>query len=367
MARRRLRKNSSLPQNLYFSDGYYRYQNPVTGKRHGFGKNKFQAIADAKKLNAILMPKCKSDNVQKVLLQESGSMAEVANRYLSEFVPTKKLAARTLSDTDSRVRRIVRDIGSWPMETVSVRMVADYLDQFDDNPYIKMRNELAGIFQFAITKGLIPAHTNPAAETMKKRESKRKRLPLKLEDYEQIHQQAEPWLQVAMELMFITLQRPVDLVQVKFADIRDGKLYIQQQKVERHDNWQSNLAIAVSGRLEETIKKSRASGIVSPYIIHRRPDRKISNRKDCDHWTQVQSNYIGRAFAKVRDTLPRFQKLTDKEKPTFYEIKALGGHYYQQHFGWEEAKIQALMGHTNADMTRVYTDRHIEWSEVVVE
>lgn len=367
MGRRRLRKNAALPKNLYQMSGYFYYRNPVNGQRHCFGKNKLSAIADAKRLNSILLPKLETDNVQKVLLQESGSLAEVADRYLKEYIPTKGLAPRTLSDTAHRVRRIIREIGTWPLETVNVRVVSEYLDQFDDNPYIKMRNELRGIFQFAIAKGLIPADHNPAGETLTKKESKRKRQALKLEDYEQIHQLAEPWLQVAMEMLFITLQRPVDLVQMKYTDIREGVLYVQQQKVARHDNWQSNLAITIQGRLEATIKKSRASGVISPYIVHRRFQRKIKNRKDCDHWTQLQGNYIGRAFADVRDKLPQFKSMHPKERPTFYEIKALGGHVYATQFGWEEAQVQALMGHTNADMTRVYTDRHIEWSMVAAE
>jgi integrase len=367
MGRRRLPKNRALPQNLYFARGFYSYRHPMTGKTHGFGKNRPQAIADAKKLNAILMPKLKSDNVRTVLLEESGSLAEIANRYLKEYIPTKKLAARTMTDIDGRIRRIIRDIGAWPLESVSVRAVSEYLDQFEESPYKKMRTDLKAIFQFAIAKGLIAADFNPAGETLVKKLGKRKRQALTIEDYEAIHAQAAPWLQVAMELLLITLQRPVDLVQMKYTDIREGVLYVQQQKVARHGNWQSNLAIKVGGRLDETLKKSRLDNVITPYIIHRRPGRKTKNRGDCDHWTQVQRSYISRAFAELRDKLPRFATMDASEKPSFYEIKALGGYLYQSQFGWNEKQIQALMGHTEVEMTRLYTDRHIEWSEVAVE
>lgn len=366
MARKRLKKNNALPSNLYVSGKYFRYRNPVTGKSYGMGTNRVQAIADAKRLNRVLMPQVSVDRVQRVLANDSGTFAELAIKYLKEFIPTKGLAKRTLSDVSFRVNRLIKEVGHWPLESITVRLVSDYLDKYSNNVYLKTRNELIGIFQFGIAKGLMSPTINPARETLIKKESKRKRLPLTLEDYHAIHALAEPWLQVAMEFIFITLQRPVDLVQVKYDDIRDGVLYIRQQKVERHDNWQSNLALKVQGRLEKTIEKSRASGLITPYIIHRRPKVK-RKRKDCDHWTQVQENYIGRAFAEVRDSLVKFNLMAKDLRPPFYEIKALGGHFYQTEFGWDESKVQALMGHTNADMTKTYIDRHIEWSKVTLE
>lgn len=89
--------------------------------------------------------------------------------------------------------------------------------------------------------------------------------------------------------------------------------------------------------------------------------------KGCDHWTQVQENYLSREFAKLRDTLPHFKDLPSEQKPSFYEIKALGGHHYMNHYGWTQEQVSALMGHTNVKMTKTYTDRHIQWSEVAVE
>ena len=60
-------KNRALPPNLYPNNGgkSYQYRHPVTGKFHGMGSNKAQAIAAAKELNAHLMPE--NDLVAKVL------------------------------------------------------------------------------------------------------------------------------------------------------------------------------------------------------------------------------------------------------------------------------------------------------------
>lgn len=367
MGRRRTHKHRGLPQNLYLNKGIYFYRHPKTKVFHSLGDVKSQAVADAKKLNAVLVKVDVNARIHKVLSAEAGTMAALCQRYLDELVSAKKQADRTHTDRVYRVKRIIRDIGTWPLEIITVRQVSDYLDTLKENPYQRIRAELKDIFQFAIAKGLMPPAMNPAAETLDKKPSKRDRYPLKLEDYEAIHALAEPWLQVAMEMIFITLQRPVDLVQTKYEDIREDVLYVQQQKVERHENWQSNLAIAVKGRLLQTIKKSRADEVVSPYIVHKKPLRKIRDRKNCDHWTQLQSNYIGREFAKIRDSLPQFKDMPPANKPSFYEIKALGGFVYIDKYGWTKEQVQALMGHTKTKTTEIYVDRHIEWSCVAVE
>jgi integrase len=43
-----------LPDNLYERDGYYSWRNPETGKEYGIGRDKAQAIAQARDANHFL-------------------------------------------------------------------------------------------------------------------------------------------------------------------------------------------------------------------------------------------------------------------------------------------------------------------------
>jgi integrase len=63
----------------------------------------------------------------------------------------------------------------------------------------------------------------------------------------------------------------------------------------------------------------------------------------------------------VRDLVPEIAKLKPEQRPTFHEIRSLGGHLYL-HAGFTEEYVQTLMAHSTAKMTAHYTDRHEpEW------
>lgn len=50
------------------------------------------------------------------------------------------------------------------------------------------------------------------------------------------------------------------------------------------------------------------------------------------------------------------------ERPTFHEIRGLGGSLYLD-AGYSEEFVNLLMGHTSMRMTKGYTDQHQEWTE----
>ena len=57
----------------------------------------------------------------------------------------------------------------------------------------------------------------------------------------------------------------------------------------------------VTDELQAVISRCR-DDIVSPYLIHRRPDRKMQKQAQTkDHWTQVEVRYLTRAFKEARE------------------------------------------------------------------
>lgn len=59
---------------------------------------------------------------------------------------------------------------------------------------------------------------------------KRQRERLTVEAYRAIHARAPAWLQNAMDLSLSTLLRQNDVVSARFADWRDGALWIEPKK-----------------------------------------------------------------------------------------------------------------------------------------
>src|SRR5699024_4231128 len=112
---------------------------------------------------------------------------------------------------------------------------------------------------------------NPAEVTLKVND-KRQRMRLTMDAYKTIREQAEPWLRVAMDMMLVTLQRPEDLVQVRYSDIKDGKIHIKHRKSIRNGRARTKLRIQVGSELQAIIDASR-DGKLCPFIIHRKPIR----------------------------------------------------------------------------------------------
>lgn len=355
-ARRRQGQHHDLEPNLYHYDGYYKYKHPGTGKFHGMGTDKRKANTAARKLNAMLISG--SDLTRRVMTEGATHFGQLLARYKDEYLPTKKLKDRTLTETGYRLDKLERDLNNMLVMDMSVKFVADYLDtNFSNNAYVKFRTLLVDIFRFCITKGL--TDENPVESTLAIAAEDKKRRPLSLEWYQAIHALAEPWLQNAMDFGLVTLQRRSDLCDAKFDDIEDGYLKMVASKTEKFGN-RSYLKIKVDGGLADVIKRSRASGIVSPFIIHRRPE-KLYKSKDKAHWSQIRGEHLSKEFAAVRDLVPDIARLKPEERPTFHEIRSLGGHLYLE-AGFTKEYVQSLMAHSTEKMTAHYTDQHEpEW------
>ncbi|MDX1538866.1 tyrosine-type recombinase/integrase [Arsukibacterium sp.] len=361
-ARKRKERNRNLERNLYAQGGYYKYKHPQTGKFHGMGSDMKAANVAARKLNAMLMDG--SDLVHRVIAEGATQFGQLLQRYRDEFVPTKKLKPSTLAITEYRLNRLELDLSKMLVCDMSVKFVADYLDKgFKNNAYIKMRGQLVDIFRYGLTKGI--AEDNPAESTLAKAADTKQRQALPLELYKQIYAGAPEWLQIAMDFALITLQRRGDICESKHENVKGDYLELIQRKTEKHGH-RAFLRIKVSQSLQEILQRSRRSGIASPYIIHRRPERLYASKAKT-HWSQVLPETLSKEFAYYRDLVPAIAALPAEQRPTFHEIRALGGHLYLQ-AGFAEEYVQTLMGHSTAKMTAHYTDRHEpEWTECQAE
>ncbi|HBA33312.1 MAG TPA: integrase, partial [Gammaproteobacteria bacterium] len=204
--------------------------------------------------------------------------------------------------------------------------------------------------------------SNPAEGTYPTRkQEKKKRQRMTPEQYKVLYAAAPPYMKTAMMISLITLQGRAEVTRMRYDDIEDGYLKVIRQKVEQHEH--ARLRIKVEPELAETISRSR-DGIVSPYIVHRRPAR-VKPNKETDHWSQIAPNEFTKKFRELRDSLPIFQDIPKDERPTFHEIRALGSWLYEQ-AGFETDYVRALMAHSDEKMTRYYQSEHEEkW--VVVE
>lgn len=368
--RKRLRRNAELPANLYANKvgrtTYYRYRRPDTGTFHNLGTVKGTAIADARQLNAVLCVEV--DRVGEVLGTADQTMATLITRYREDYLPDQGLAESTLALIEYRLKRIGTDLGGQLVEDFDVKAVAEYLDSnFVRDSYIKHRGTMIELFRFARMKGLYPADfENPAEATYPKSSYEKQRQRMTLEQFKAIHAIAPAWLQVAMELGLVTLQGRMEVINMQFADYDETTttLKVVRQKVKKHEH--AYLAIE-SPWLSGIVSKARQSDIASPYLVHRRPERK-NKAKDRGHWTQLTANHFSAEFRKYRDRTKLFDDVPREQRPTFHEIRSLGSWLYKKQGFDTESYVQPLMAHATEKMTEHYQKGHEqEWVKVKAE
>lgn len=359
MARRREAGRRGWPPNLYETDGYFRWRNPVDGKIHGLGRNKQLAFSEAVEANLYVAGLLNQTRLVDRLSGDSeNTVAAWCKRYRA-ILSERKLAKATDQAFTRRLLTVEEKRGDRPLGNITTRDIADLLATWTDAGKKRMaqavRSLLLDFFREAIAAGWI--ENNPVAPTRSPRiEVARARLTL--EAFMAIYEQAKkmaPWVQRSMELALVAGQRREDLRDLGPRNLRDGKLWVTQHKTGALVCIPLDLRLHVVGwSVGEIIARCR-DNIISKHLIHHNAHTGRAKPGD-----PIRLQSITGAFAEARDkagiTWP-----ADKTPPTFHEIRSLAARLYDD----QGTDAQALLGHKSPDMTAVYRDaRGDDWIEV---
>lgn len=210
--------------------------------------------------------------------------------------------------------RAGQPLDSW-RQIVTMMLTLSLMRREGHNRMVQVvRMVLIDVFKEAQHAGHVPPGYNPA-QTTKQPRNKINRQRLSLEEWEAIYTSAEqqqPYLQCGMLLAIVTGQRLGDICNMKFSDVWDDMLHIEQEKTG------TRLAIPLSLRnealnitLSDVISKCRDAA-VSQYLVHFRHSTSQASRGD-----QVSAKTLTSTFKKARDK----SGLTWEERtaPAFHE------------------------------------------------
>lgn len=250
-------------------------------------------------------------------------------------------------------------LGHLSISEVTTRHIADYLATLAKTPRTQQatRSVLLDFFRESIAAGW--RSDNPVAPTRSPRvDTLRGRLSL--EHFQASHAWSvanQPaWATRALELAIVTAQRRADIAKMMFSQVRDGHLWVEQEKSG------SKVAIPLGLRLNSVgltvgeVVASCRDGTLSRYLVHHsaHAGRAIPGAKLLDET-------ISQAFAEARDAAG--VTVNGKNPPSFHEIRSLSLRLYHE----QGINAQALAGHKSADMTSVYLDvRGDEWVKVSI-
>ncbi|ELY6481144.1 phage integrase Arm DNA-binding domain-containing protein [Escherichia coli] len=375
MAARPRKNNVSVP-NLYplysrkVNKVYWRYKHPVTGKFHALGTNETEAIAIATEANTRLA----EQRTRQILaisdrIATSKGKAITTSTWLDRYqaiqddrLKSGDIRLSTYKQKAKPVSLLRERVGMKLISAVDVRDIAQLLDEYIAAGQPRMaqvvRSVLIDVFKEAQHYGEVPPGYNPALATKQPRR-KITRQRLSLEEWKKIFDIADAshrYMGNAMLLALVTGQRLGDISKMKFSDIWDDHLHVEQEKTG------SKIAIPLSLRLN-TINWSLRDIIarcrdyaVSPYLVH-----FFRSTSQAERGAQVKSNTLTMNFSKARDLAGI--DWGDGTPATFHEQRSLSERLYRE----QGIDTQKLLGHKSPNQTaRYHDDRGKDWVTLAI-
>lgn len=163
---------------------------------------------------------------------ETGLMALIFDRYEREIIPTK--APATQSDNKLSLKHLRLVFNSAPIDAITPQIIAQYRDKRGEKAPVRANREISlfsHVFNLAREWGYT-IRENPVKGVRKNKEKPR--------DYyadsavwNAVYGAASVELQDAMDLNYLTGQRPADVLKMRFPDIRDGALEVRPNKTQK--------------------------------------------------------------------------------------------------------------------------------------
>lgn len=274
-----------------------------------------------------------------------------------ERLKSGEIKLNTYKQKSAPVEAFRRECGARELQSIGAKDIAAIIEQYKERGQRRMaqvvRMVLVDVYKEAQHAGEVEPGYNPAQAT-RKPINKVQRERFDIEEWRVIFKAAESaqnYVQNSMLLAVVTGQRLGDISRMKFSDIWDDHLHIEQEKTGM------KLAIPLSLRCDELDTSLRdvitrcRDMIVSPYILHIHHTTGKAKRGG-----QVSSASITASFSHVRDRSGL--KWTEGTPPSFHEQRSLSERLYRA----QGIDTQKLLGHKNQMMTDRYNDdRGKDW------
>lgn len=255
----------------------------------------------------------------------------VADRYRAEVIPTK--APRTQRDNLKELAKLLEffDDPPGPLDAIEPHHVGQYLHWRRDAPVRALREKalLSHLWNWAREAGYTRL-PNPCAG-IRGKPGKGRDVYIEDSEYEAIWEAASPTLRDAMDLAYLTGQRPADVLHMDETHVRDEVIRIRQGKTGA--KVRVELADSLAAVLARIQSRKAALGSLSTRLVVNESGRSIGVNALSRHWAAA-CKAAGVEGVQFRDL--RAKAATDKEESG----------------GMQAA--QRLLGHSRSAMTEHY-------------
>ena len=331
MARPRKRENQGLPVNLLcrkrkMKSGRiitYFYYVMADGKEKSLGTEKYEAVAEAARLN--MEARKKAD----VIL-----FIEVAKRYELEIIPTK--AKSTQYSNKCAIKWLSKFFGDppIPLDKIEPQHISLYLQWRKDTA--ASANLEVGIFNTIWNKAREWGYTKQASPSQGIKKYPVKFRESYMEDYllEKLLEFADQQMKDILQVAYLIGQRPIDICNIHRSHIYNGMLHITQQKTKK------KVRFEITGKLKEIIE--RRLEFTNDWLFPNTLGRKLSRQ------------LLTKAFFSIREKAAQhYPELADEiNNLQLRDLRAKAATDLSLFASNEQA--QKTLGHTSQQMTKHY-------------
>lgn len=308
-------KNRDLPPRLHLSDGsYYYVATGVLRRWIRLSKDKTEALLQWAQLEGS--PPA----------SECVSLQAAWKRYEREILPGK--APRTQSDNRKESRYLLAAFGAMALADIEAQHVRQYLSTRGEVAKVRANREkalLSHMYNCAREWGMTNS-PNPCAGVKGHKSPGRDRYVDDAE-YLAVWTQAVAPLRDAMDIALLSGQRPADVLKFSRTDIRDGALWLRQNKTGKR------LRILIEGELASVIK--RCTDRAATYPVSSLRLVQTERGQPLTYWTMRGMFDRARKDARVDF---QFRDIRAKSATDVGDL----------------AHAQALLGHHGRAMTEAY-------------
>lgn len=266
---------------------------------------------------------------QEPLDSKDKTFAIIAERYRREVL--KQKAPRTQKDYLKELDRLVQVFGHIPIDAITPQDVREYMNLRGKKAPIRANREkamLSTLYNHAREWGYTHA-ANPCAGVKGFKEAGRDRY-VEDAEYRAVWDAASPPIRDAMDIAYLTGQRPADVLKMHRADIRDGFLCIEQNKTGK------KLRVEIVGTLKDVVER---------ILRHPRPALGLSLIQN-EKGQPLSVSELRGGFDRARQAAGVSFQFRDLRAKAATDLEDL-------------PHAQKLLGHTTRDMTEHYTRKRI--------
>jgi len=271
---------------------------------------------------------------------------------------------QTIKNRRANLKHVRQLWGASTLRSIKPRHISAALQVFlPDRSSMARRifDELRDVFREAVANEW--CESNPVLNTRRPpNKVKRKRLSLEAWDnmceVALVHRQA--WVLYMLLLALVTGQRRADLGKMRFDDVWDGCLHIEQQK-KAGKGYGARVALPLALRLD-------AIGVTLGEVIemcrhYSKPGPTLLRRNDGQ---RIELSSLSTRFNEIIRAVHGDGVYAEREWPSLHEVRSLSERLYRS----QGIQTQHLLGHKNQEMTDKYNDDRglsaAEWKHLAI-